>query len=204
MGATREPTDDDLLRRARDGEGEAFGSLYRRRQAGIFRFALRMTGSRALAEDVTQETFMALIQQPEAYDPSRGSLCAYLFGIARNQVLRHLQRQRPSVPLDGPLAEASGALPEALVSRDGPDDQLARAEVVAGVRQAILRLPPSFRETVVLCELIGLGYADAAQALGCPVGTVRSRLHRARGLLAEALRGAVEAPAQEAVERASP
>ena len=204
MGATSEPTDDDLLRRAREGDLEAFGRLYQRRQAGIYRFAWRMTGSRSLAEDVTQETFMALMRQPEAYDPSRGSPAALLYGIARNHVLRQLQRTRPSLPLDDPGGEWSGPLPEALVSREGPDHLLARAEAVREVRRAILALPPAFREVVVLCELVEVSYADAAEALGCPVGTVRSRLHRARGLLSEALRAAAEPEAPRAAGRAMP
>ncbi len=205
MGATHEPTDDDLLRRAREGDLEAFGRLYQRRQAGIYRFAWRMTGSRSLADDVTQETFMALLRQPEAYDPTRGSPAAFLYGIARNHVLRQLQRVRPSLPLDDPGGELGGPLPEVLVSREGPDHLLARAEAVRDVRRAILALPPAFREVVVLCELVEVSYADAARALGCPVGTVRSRLHRARGLLSEALRCAAEPEAPpRAAGRAMP
>jgi RNA polymerase sigma-70 factor (ECF subfamily) len=204
MGATGEPTDDELLRKAGEGDAEAFGRLYQRRQSGIYRFAWRMTGSRSLAEDVTQETFMALLRQPEAYDPSRGSPAALLYGIARNHVLRHLQRTRPSLPLDDPDGELRGSLPEGLVSREGPDHLLARAEAVRDVRRAILALPPAFREVVVLCELVEVSYADAARALGCPVGTVRSRLHRARGILSEALRGGAEMEATPAAGRALP
>ncbi len=79
--------DDDLLQRMMAGDEEAFLALYRRRQARIYRFALQMSGNPAIAEDVTQEVFMTLIREPQRYDPSRGRLSAFLYGIARNRVL---------------------------------------------------------------------------------------------------------------------
>src|SRR5215468_6876920 len=93
-------TDDELLLRMQSGDEEAFLSLYRRRQAGLFRFALHMSGSMPVAEDVTQEVFLALLRENCGYDPERGTLSAYLFGIARKLVLRHLERGRSSVALD--------------------------------------------------------------------------------------------------------
>src|ERR1017187_4924857 len=93
-------TDDTLLLRLKNGDEEAFVILYRRRQAGLFRFALHMSGSMPVAEDVTQEVFLALLREDSGYDPDRGTLSGYLFGIARKLVLRQLERGRSHVALD--------------------------------------------------------------------------------------------------------
>ena len=87
-------TDDELLMRMRSGDEQAFVALYRRRQAAIYRFALHMSGSGTVAEDVTQEVFLALIREECGFDPERGTLSGYLFGIARKLVLRHMERGR--------------------------------------------------------------------------------------------------------------
>jgi RNA polymerase sigma-70 factor, ECF subfamily len=178
-------TDEDLLIRLHSGDEQAFVSLYRRRQGAIFRFALHMTGSEAQAEDVTQEVFLALLRQECGYDPARGSLSGYLFGIARKQVLRQMERGRLDVTLDAGLEES--ALPELAVD-DDPLVDLARREGLDALRRAVLALPRRYREVVVLCDLEEVDYADAAGILGCPIGTVRSRLHRARALLLDKLK----------------
>jgi RNA polymerase sigma-70 factor (ECF subfamily) len=179
------PSDEELLQQMLAGEEEAFAALYRRRQAGVYRFALHMSGSAAAAEDVTQEVFLALMRDAVKFDPRRGTLAAFLYGIARNHVLRSLGRQADR----GSQAECEQAAPDA-----DPLGRLTRRETIETVRAAVLSLPVHYREVVVLCELHELDYAQAAAALGCAVGTVRSRLHRARGMLAERLRGAA-APA---------
>ena len=171
------------------GDEDAFTALYRRRQGGVYRFALQMSGSEALAEDVAQEVFMVLMRDGGNFDPTRGSLAAYLYGIARNHVLRAFDRERALVRFDDE-AEEGGELPhENLVARPDPLGDLTRAESVEKLRQAVLALPAHYREVVVLCELHEMSYVEAAETLGCAVGTVRSRLHRARAMLAEKLRG---------------
>src|ERR1700704_5172240 len=85
-------TDDELLTRLRSGDEQAFVALYRRRQAALYRFALHISNSMPVAEDVTQEVFLALLREECGYDPERGTLSGYLFGIARKHVLRHLER----------------------------------------------------------------------------------------------------------------
>jgi RNA polymerase sigma-70 factor (ECF subfamily) len=173
--------DATLLRRMAGGDEQAFTALYRRRQAGVYRFALQMSGSEAIAEDVTQEVFLLLIREASSYDPGRGSLQAFLFGVARNKVLRVLERNRGGVPLDDEAEPCTATGDDALAN-------LTREEKVESVRQAVLALPVHYREVVLLCDLEEMDYAQAADALGCAVGTVRSRLHRARGLLLEKLR----------------
>ncbi len=118
---------------------------------------------------------MLLMREAGSFDSRRGSLMAYLYGIARNFVRRHLERSRAWDSF-----EDSGDEP---VSLDDPLVELTRRETIDGVREAILSLPPNYREVVVLCELQELSYQEAAAVLGCAVGTIRSRLHRARAML---------------------
>ena len=176
--------DDELLIRMRSGDERAFVALYRRRQAAIYRFALHMSGLATVAEDVTQEVFLALIREECGFDPQRGTLSGYLFGIARKLVLRHVERGRPDVALETDMD--SSPLPELMVNDDPLADLIDR-EGIEALRRSVLALPRRYREVVVLCDLEEVDYGEAAVVLGCPIGTVRSRLHRARALLLEKL-----------------
>src|SRR6266568_1489643 len=103
-----EISDADLLARAMSGDEESFALFYRRRQGSVFRFALQMSGRRSVAEEVTQEVFLAMIREAGRFDPGRGSLMAYLYGIARNHVLRCLERDRLYVSMaDEPDGESA-------------------------------------------------------------------------------------------------
>jgi RNA polymerase sigma-70 factor (ECF subfamily) len=182
---SRQPeTDDDLLMLMRSGDEQAFVSLYRKRQAALYRFAQHMSGSATVAEDITQEVFLALIRDECGYDPDRGTLSGYLFGIARKLVLRHLERGRSDVALETDGEDAGW--PQLAVN-DDPLADLTHREGIEALRRAVQALPRRYREVVVLCDLEEVDYADAAFILGCPIGTVRSRLHRARALLLEKL-----------------
>jgi len=200
MSANQIP-DSDLLKGTLQGDEQALTELYRRRQGAVYRFALQMSGSIALAEDVTQEVFMVLMREGISFDEARGSLNAFLLGIARNLVRQKCAREQFYVALDEntegdrPVAQAPGA--------NDPFDNLIRNETVESVRRAVLSLPARYREVVVLCDLQELSYAEVASLLGCAVGTVRSRLHRARALLVEKLKPAREdvAPAAMGSER---
>lgn len=172
-------TDDSLLRLATGGQEDAFVELYRRRQTQIYKFALHMSGSAAVAEEVTQEVFMSLIRNANGFDAARGSLAGYLYGIARNHVLRMLERDRPYVAIEDDTPVSTG---------ETPLGDLTRSETIESVRQAVLSLPPNYREAVVLCDLQEISYADAAGLLDVPVGTVRSRLSRGRAMLVDKLR----------------
>jgi RNA polymerase sigma-70 factor (ECF subfamily) len=184
MKPARQQTDDELLADLRRGDEAAFLGLYYRRQAALYRFAMHMSGSASVAEDVTQEVFLALLRAECGYNPDRGTLSGYLFGIARKLVLRQLERGRGDVALDASPDE--GAALE-LAANDDLLEDLTRREGIDSLRRAVSALPRRYREVVALCDLEELDYADAAEALGCPIGTVRSRLHRARALLLEKL-----------------
>jgi RNA polymerase sigma-70 factor, ECF subfamily len=179
-----ETSDADLLKRAMGGDEESFAILYRRRQGAVYRFALQMSGRRSVAEEVTQEVFLVVIREGDKFDPGRGSLMAYLYGVARNCVLRCLDRDRVYVPM-GEEPDGEGAQ---WTSKEDTLSELTRGETIESVRQAVLALPANFREVVVLCDLHEMSYAQAAAVLDCAVGTVRSRLHRARGMLLEKMR----------------
>ncbi len=102
-----EPRDDSLLRRAAKGDEDAFTLLYRRHQAALYRFALRMTGNPWASEEIVQDVFMTLMREPKKYDPARGALAAYLYGIARNRVMKHLERLPREVSLDEQTEDGS-------------------------------------------------------------------------------------------------
>jgi RNA polymerase sigma-70 factor (ECF subfamily) len=182
-------SDADLMRETAAGNREAFTTLYARHHLRVFRFARLMTGSTPLSEDVVQDVFLSLMRQAHQFDPNRGTLTTYLYSMARYQVRRHLLRQRRLVALD--TADAAGTL--ALQAPADPFGDAARRETTARVRRAILTLPSRYREVVVLCDVQELSYADAAATLGCAIGTVRSRLHRARHLLSSKLASLVAA-----------
>ncbi len=187
MSKTSTPSDDDLLRRLTAGDEDAFTALYWRHQGNIYRFALLMSGSPATADDVTQEVFLALMSGKHGYDSSRGSLAMFLFGVARNQVLRRRRWERICDPLEDETEDGKIIIRH-VTAPDDPLADIVRGERIDAVRQAVLALPARYREVVVLCDFQELSYAEAAQALDCAVGTVSSRLNRARTMLAERLR----------------
>ena len=194
MAETAEPLDIELLRRLAAGDEDAFVKFYRRHQGGLYRFALHMTGRPEAAADVVQETFIKLIHQLAKFDEGQGTPAAFLFGIARNHVRKAQEKDGRYVALleYGVNANRNGSAPHATSSLTGDVlfDELAHAEAVERLRQAVLTLPAHYREAVTLCDLEGKSYAEAAVLLACPVGTVRSRLNRARDMLVERLRPA--------------
>ncbi len=189
MAGVTEIQDEQLLRMMQLGDEDAFTMLYRRRQGGIYRFVLEMSGSASLAEDVTQEVFMALIRDNRGYDPSRGSLGAYLLGMARHHALRLIKRDRTYVSISQTWDGSGDSTDLTPLSPENPHSEMSRRESIHWVQQAILSLPEHYREAVVVCDLNEMSYEDAASVLGCSVGTVRSRLHRGRALLSQKLGG---------------
>lgn len=177
MAALDNASDETLLERVATGDRNAMSVLFRRRQQSIYRFALHLTGSPAVADDVTQEVFIAVIGDAARFEAGRSTVVAWLCGIARNFVRRRFAADRDVDPID---AEDVESLPSV---RPDPLGDLTQAEALEKLRRAVLSLPMRYREVVVLCDLQEMPYAEAAQAVGCAVGTIRSRLHRGRALL---------------------
>jgi len=182
MSIADQERDDLLLRRAGKGDEEAFTVLYRRHQAPLFRFALRMTGSTWAAEEIVQDVFMTLMRDPQKYDATRGTVGGFLYGVTRNRVLKHLERLPREISLEEKNEDGTGS-GIILMEPSTPASQAEKRERIEQIRSAVLDLPAEFREAVVLCELEERSYEEAAQMVGCPIGTIRSRLHRGRALL---------------------
>jgi RNA polymerase sigma-70 factor, ECF subfamily len=173
-----EPSDRELLERAAAGDVDSFALIYSRHQQVVYRFARAMTGCAVAAEDVTQEVFVVLITDVERYDPARASFTTYLYGIVRNMSRERLRRERRFLSLET-LRPSS----DKTTYVDDPSAVLQGAEQAAQIRQSLQRLPTRYRELIVLCDLHGLSYADAATVAGISTAAVRSRLHRGRQLL---------------------
>jgi RNA polymerase sigma-70 factor (ECF subfamily) len=170
----RMSSDEELYGRIRAGDREALGELYERLEPALYRYALQLSGSRAVAEEAVHEAFLLLIGPRQHFDAGRGSLEAYLYGIVRNRI----RVARRSEPVGDAFETAA---------KDDIAGALIAEETTAALYEAIRELPPAYRDAVVLCDLEERSYEDAATLMGCPVGTVRSRLYRARRLLGEKL-----------------
>lgn len=175
----------ELVRRMKGGDESAFVHLYRRHRDGVFRLALMYSGSHATAADVTQDAFIHFISHPGQYDATRGTLAAWLCGIARNMARKAAGWREDATD---PESLADDTAPhESHIEHDTPLDRVLRAEAAEHVRRAIASLAPHYRDVLILCELSELSYAEAAQVCGIDIGTVRSRLSRARARLAQCL-----------------
>ena len=138
--------------------------------------AYRLTGAQDVAEDVTQECFLSLIRHADRFDPSRGSIRQYLYGMARNLARQHWQSAGREMPLDDETDGDWTVLPHAT-------GEIESGELSAAVQAAIGTLPVLQREALVLFEFEELSLEEIAGAAGCDAGTVKSRLHRARARL---------------------
>ena len=179
----------ELLRQLRAGSAAAFQALYRRHQGPLFRFALLRCGSADTAADVVQEVFLGLLAGSFDYDPLRGQLQNFLFGVARNVVLKlESQRHRTAALPQDEEDEAGWDLED-----DGSAEPLQRMlgnEQAEQVRQALAKLPPHYRDAVILYEMHDMSYLEIADICHVDIGTVRSRLSRGRAALAKKLAGA--------------
>ena len=177
IGPVPKSNDRELVNRFRNGDRDAFSAIYRAHHAAVFRFALYLTGDRERAGEVTQEVFVWLVHHPSAFDPERGDLPAFLGGVARQMLRRHRREQQRWLPLDETAAGAA------------PPPEIAASEEAAELWSAVATLPERYRETVILCDLEEMSNEQAAEVLGCAVGTIWSRLHRAHELLQRKLQG---------------
>lgn len=167
--------DTELFRRMKAGEQAAIVMLYERHEAALYRYAVSMSGDRGTAEDAVQEAFLQLISASTRFDERRGSLEAYLYGVVRNLLRR---------------ARSTNAAPDAdeQAAADNILGALISDEAVTGLYNALRNLPEGYREAIVLCDLEEHSYEEAAKLMGCAVGTVRSRVHRGRAILADNLK----------------
>ena len=188
------------MRRLSSGDEGAFLEFYRRHQGGVYRYAVHMTGRPEAAADVVQETFLTLIRQAGKFDEEKGAPGAFLYGIARNHVRKLQEKESRYVALgeeteDGSMGNGAGGNHNGnghYSAKPGHTETalegLERSEAIQRLRDAVLTLPEHYREPITMCDLEGKSYEEASALMACPVGTVRSRLNRARSILLEKLR----------------
>jgi RNA polymerase sigma-70 factor (ECF subfamily) len=183
-------SDGQLLERLKQRDEHAFLRLYDRHGQSIYRFLLLMTGSVAIAEDLTQEAFVVILNalcsgSIAQFDPEKGTLEGYLLGIARNLARVERRRAYRMLPLDD-IVETPEC--ERLLKTLDALDLLTVRDELRALHHAILELPSHYREVIVLCSLQEKTYHEAAALLQCSEGTIASRMNRARALLAARLR----------------
>jgi RNA polymerase sigma factor (sigma-70 family) len=175
-------SDERLRARCRAGDERAWSELVRRHLPPVYALALRFTGRPESAEDVAQEVFLKLHRSLGAYDPAAGSFGAWLMTMARHCSIDHYRRTREARLREAPL------LFETPAAGEGTDAALKRREARELVLAGLAALPVELREPIELCDLRGASYEDAAAALDVPLGTLKSRLSRARLEMARRLR----------------
>lgn len=181
----REP-EPETIRRARAGDLRAFESIVRDYQADVWRFAYHHTRNRAIAEDVTQEAFLRAYRSLASYG-GQAKFTSWLMRIVRNCAIDAYRKTRREIP----VAEHDEADPWR-----NPSATSSGADERARIHDAIRRLPDSLREPFVVIEVLGFSYQEASVILGVRIGTVKSRMHRARAALMLAL-SEEEEPARE-------
>lgn len=172
--------DADLVRRYLEGDVEAFGTLVERHERRVYSLALRMTGREEDARDATQDAFLSALRKLQTFR-GEAAFTTWMHRVTVNACY-DLLRRRLRAPLLRERDEDEGPRPE-----PGTPDHADEIDLSIDVRAALLQVPLDFRAVLVLCDVQDLSYEDAAEALGVPVGTVKSRLHRGRVALARAL-----------------
>jgi RNA polymerase sigma-70 factor, ECF subfamily len=202
VAENRQPSDEELVHEVVGGSQPALAEIYDRHVDAVYATASRLTADRQVAEEVVQETFLALWNRAELFDPRVGSLAAWLHTIARNRTVDRLRAagRRPNLV---PLSAASGndeqdaaALDRLVASGTvlggasvdlGPEGELAATELRQVLRDALAELPESERTAIVLAYREELTQTEIAERLGWPLGTVKTRTRRALLRLREAL-----------------
>lgn len=168
-------SDQELVRQLARGDHRAFDTVYSRCNLAVFRFAMQMSGSHDIADEITQETFLVLLRKPDAYAAEKGTLLNFLMGVARNLIRRNRRDATPELALEEDGIEQQIS---AHTSPDSPLDHAIRRQSADALQTALLHVPQNYREVIVLCDLQEMSYSEAAAILAIPLGTVRSRLHR--------------------------
>jgi RNA polymerase sigma-70 factor (ECF subfamily) len=199
------PADAELVREVASGSHDALAVLYDRHADAIFASASRLTSDRGLAEEVVQETFLALWNRAETFDPRVGSLAAWLHTIARNRTVDRLRSagRRPNlVPLSSVASSGGGSEPDAdalervlaagsvvagAMPARSPELEVALGELRTALQEALADMPDQERTVIVLAYGEDLTQAEIAERLGWPLGTVKTRTRRALLRLREVL-----------------
>jgi RNA polymerase sigma-70 factor (ECF subfamily) len=171
-----------LIARIARGDRQALDLVYRAEAAQVYRYALAMCGNAAWSADATHDAFIHLAEQPRGYDSARGPLRAWLCGIARHKLLARWRE-----PVAGHADDEDGGSGNDRAGDDSPETTLVRAQDTQALWDAVRALPWPFREALVLVDLQERPYAEAAQIAGIELNTLRTRVHRARQRLAQAL-----------------
>jgi RNA polymerase sigma-70 factor (ECF subfamily) len=176
--------DADLVAEAQQGNLSAFNLIVDRYQARVYNLSARILGDRTAAEDIAQETFISAYRAMGRF--RGGSLRAWLFRIASNLSYDHLRsaRRRPADSLDEQMLKPGFSVPSPEAS---PEQMAVRAELRGAIQQAIMSLPADQRATIVMVDVQGLSYEEAAEATGVSIGTVKSRMSRARSRVRDSL-----------------
>jgi len=183
-------TDEELMLQVRDGAGETLGVLFERYHVPLYNFYTKLTGDRALSEDLVQEVFLRILRHRQTFrqgTPFR----AWIYQIARNARIDHFRKSRPQVPFEPEMAPA--------VAAGDPAQQQQESEML---HRALMELPEEKRELLVLCRFQELPYEEVARLVGCGVPTVKVRIHRALQELRQAFHQLQAAPANSAQRNA--
>ena len=181
--------DQELVKLLARGDHRAFEVIYDRCHLPVFRFAMHMSASHEIADEITQDTFLFLLRKPGSYAAEKGTLLSFLMGVARNLIRRNRRDRSPDLPLEEEGVEER--ITES-ASLDSPLDHAIRRQSADALQAALLQVPETYREVMVLCDLQEMTYAEAADILAIPLGTVRSRLHRGHLALLDQLSRATQ------------
>ncbi len=181
----------DLLRRLRSGDAAAMSALYQRHQGPLYRFAVLRCGSTDTAADIVQDVFMALIEGRLAFDANRGALSSFLFGVARNFMLKRDESQRRfvSTRVASATDDDDDLTHDIMDPNPTPLEALLADHRAEAVRSALHKIAPHYRDVLILYEMQDMTYVEIANVCNIDIGTVRSRLSRARAKLLTLLQG---------------
>ena len=191
-GAESDPALDDLVQRAQRGELPAFNAIVLRYQDHVYSLVLRMLTHREAAEDVTQEAFVSAWRHLDSF--RGGSFRSWLFTIAANRARDELRKgvRRPTTSLDAARDDPDRADLDPVDDGPSPESAAEQGELRAALDVALAELPDDWRQVVVMSDVHGMDYAEIAQATGIALGTVKSRLSRARARLREVILASAE------------
>lgn len=185
----RDSPDQELIAWAQAGDPKGLAALYEKYRRPILNYLYRFTGNRAAAEDLTQETFLRVVRYLGSYRPT-GSAAGWIYRIAKNLALNKIrdQRSHPEFSMDEPIVNDQGEeqpRQDLIPGRTpDPEQQAEQSETEAALQQALLKIAVPYRETLILCDIQGTPYKEAAEILHCSINTVASRLARGRIRLA--------------------